>query len=241
MTVFSLLPQPIFPDPALADEDGLLAVGGDLSPERLLAAYRQGIFPWYSENMPILWWSPNPRFILEPEHLHVPARLERVLRQGRFSFSLDTAFEQVISHCARVPRPGGAGTWIVPEMIAAYCKLHHLGFAHSVEVWEDGVLAGGVYGISLGRAFFGESMFFLRPNASKAGLVTLVRALHRVGFSLFDCQQTTAHMARFGGFEVSREKFLRRLEKALTAPTLRGAWTLESLMRPTEGAIYGGI
>lgn len=216
----------VFPDPALADADGLLAVGGDLSAGRLLAAYEQGIFPWYSENMPILWWCPDPRFILEPMRLHVPARLERTLRRGRFSFSLDTAFEQVISACAAVPRSGAAGTWIVPEMIAAYCNLHRLGFAHSMEVWEDGKLAGGVYGLALGRAFFGESMFFFRPDASKAGLVTLVRFLQQAGFLLFDCQQTTAHMARFGGFEVSRTEFLRRLEKALAAPPLRGPWTL---------------
>lgn len=227
MSVFPLRQEPVFPSPALAGEDGLLAVGGDLSPERLLTAYAQGIFPWYSENMPILWWSPDPRLILEPGRLHVPARLERILRRGRFSFSLDTAFERVISSCADVPRPGASGTWIVPEMIAAYCNLHRLGFAHSMEVWEEGELVGGVYGLALGRAFFGESMFFLRPEASKAGLVTLVRALERSGFSLIDCQQTTAHMTRFGGFEVSRQEFLRRLDEALAGPSLRGPWTLE--------------
>lgn len=226
MTVFALNARPVFPDPAHADEDGLLAVGGDLSPQRLLMAYGQGIFPWYSENSPILWWSPDPRLILEPSRIHVPRRLERILRQGRFTFTLDAAFERVIGLCAGTPRRGAHGTWIVPEMLAAYCRLHELGFAHSVEAWSGDELAGGLYGVAMGGAFFGESMFYREPDASKAALVTLVRALDRAGFTLFDCQQTTAHMLRFGGFEVPRVEFLSRLQDALELPFQRGTWTL---------------
>jgi leucyl/phenylalanyl-tRNA--protein transferase len=226
MTVFALPAQPLFPDPTHADGDGLLAVGGDLSPQRLLMAYAQGIFPWYCENSPILWWSPDPRLIVEPAKIHVPGRLERILRQGRFTFTLDTAFEQVITGCAETPRPGAHGTWIVPEMLAAYCRLHELGFAHSIEAWSGGNLVGGLYGLALGGAFFGESMFYLEPDASKAGLVTLMRLLQGAGFTLFDCQQTTAHMLRFGGFEVPRSEFLARLAQALEQPTLHGPWML---------------
>jgi leucyl/phenylalanyl-tRNA--protein transferase len=226
MTVFALPKEPLFPDPVHADEDGLLAVGGDLSPERLLTAYACGIFPWYSDNAPILWWSPDPRLILEPGRIHVPRRLERILRQCRFTFSLDTAFDRVIARCAEIPRHGRVGTWIVPEMQAAYCSLHRLGFAHSIEVWEAGELVGGLYGVALGRAFFGESMFYDRPNASKAGLVTLCRALHGAGFVLFDCQQTTEHMVNFGGFEVCRQEFLTRLEVALSCSPAPGRWVL---------------
>ena len=233
MTVFALPTQPIFPDPSLADEDGLLAVGGDLSPQRLLMAYGRGIFPWYSENAPILWWSPDPRLILEPSRVHVPKRLERILRQGVFRFTLDTAFERVIAGCAQTPRRGACGTWIVPEMLAAYCRLHELGFAHSIEVWSGGTLVGGLYGVALGGAFFGESMFYNEPDASKAGFVTLIRALDRAGFILFDCQQTTAHMLRFGGFEVPRDEFLSRLEQALELPSPRGPWSLR------DGALFG--
>jgi len=233
MTVFALPAQPVFPDPSLADEDGLLAVGGDLSPQRLLMAYGRGIFPWYSENAPILWWSPDPRLILEPSRVHVPKRLERILRQGVFRFTLDTAFERVIAGCAQTPRRGACGTWIVPEMLAAYCRLHELGFAHSIEVWSGGTLVGGLYGVALGGAFFGESMFYNEPDASKAGFVTLIRALDRAGFILFDCQQTTAHMVRFGGFEVPRDEFLSRLEQALELPSPRGPWSLR------DGALFG--
>ncbi|NLY41938.1 MAG: leucyl/phenylalanyl-tRNA--protein transferase [Desulfovibrionales bacterium] len=226
MTVFHLSAEPVFPHPSHADADGLLAVGGDLSPQRLLRAYSMGIFPWYTEHTPILWWSPEPRCILEPGGLHVPARLKRLLRQQPFRITLDTAFDQVMTHCARTPRSTGQGTWIVPEMQAAYSTLHSLGFAHSVEVWNGTTLAGGVYGLALGRAFFGESMFYHQPNASKIGVVTLVRLLEQAGYSLVDCQQTTAHMQRFGGFAVSRTEFLHRLDAALAWPTQRGQWSI---------------
>ena len=238
MTVFNLPTRPLFPDPAHADEDGLLAVGGDLSPQRLLMAYAQGIFPWYCENSPILWWSPDPRLVLEPSKIHVPGRLERILRQGRFAFTLDTAFERVITGCAETPRPGAHGTWIVPEMLAAYCRLHELGFAHSIEVWSGKTLVGGLYGVALGGAFFGESMFYREPDASKAGLVTLTRLLSQAGFVLFDCQQTTAHMLRFGGFEMPRSEFLARLGQALELSTPRGPWSLRDGVLTTRAHEY---
>jgi leucyl/phenylalanyl-tRNA--protein transferase len=227
MAVAFLLPGAPFPSPASAEDDGLLAVGGDLSPARLLAAYRQGIFPWYGDGLPILWWSPHPRLIIEPGRVHVPRRLARVLRQGRFTVTLDTDFPAVIGWCASVPRPGGLGTWIVPAMEAAYRRLHELGFAHSVEVWRHGRLVGGLYGVALGAVFFGESMFHVEPEASKVGFVTLAWALARSGYQLIDCQQTTPHMVRLGGFEVSREEFARRLEAAVHLPTQQGRWRLE--------------
>lgn len=226
MTIYRFFAEPVFPDPCEADPDGLLAVGGDLSPERLLAAYACGIFPWYGPGSPILWWSTDPRLILEPKEIHVPRRLERLLGQGRFEITLDRAFGEVIRGCAKVRRPGQRGTWIVPDMIAAYERLFELGFAHSVEAWREGRLKGGMYGVSLGRAFFGESMFFREPNASKAALVTLVRQLQAWGFTLLDCQQATPHMQGFGAKEVSRVEFLRRLREALAEPTRQGRWEL---------------
>lgn len=190
---------------------GLLMAGGDLSPQRLLYAYSCGIFPWYEEDSPILWWSPDPRCVLFPERLHVSASLRRVLNGGRFTFSVDTAFSRVIRACASIPRPGQEGTWLVPAMVEAYERLHLLGHAHSVEVWQDGELAGGLYGILRGRAFFGESMFHLRPDASKAAVVHLVSLLRERGVGVVDCQQTTPHMLRLGAQEISRREFLALL------------------------------
>lgn len=212
-----------FPDPMLAEPDGLLAVGGDLSPARIIAAYASGIFPWYSEDSPILWWSPDPRCILLPEQLHVPRSLRRVINAGAFRFTMDTAFESVIAGCA-ASRGDGMGTWLVPEMREAYTALFHLGLVHSVEAWQDGELAGGLYGLSLGSAFFGESMFYTRPEASKAALVHLVRCLRQCGFTLVDCQQETAHLLRFGARGVPRREYLDRLDAALTVPTVQGSW-----------------
>ncbi len=206
-----------FPDTWREDLDDLVAVGGDLSPDRLVMAYSKGIFPWYGPGGPILWWSPDPRLILEPEAVHVPRRLARVIRQGRFAVSVNMAFEQVIQGCARTRRKGGGGTWITPEMEAAYIQLHALGLANSVEVWSQGSLGGGIYGVALGRAFFGESMFTAVTNGSKVALIHLTRLLADRGFSLFDCQQTTSHMLRFEAFEVSRREFLQRLHQALAA------------------------
>ncbi|MDO9630817.1 MAG: leucyl/phenylalanyl-tRNA--protein transferase [Humidesulfovibrio sp.] len=226
MTIYRLFDEPMFPDPSEADPDGLLAIGGDLSPKRLIAAYAGGIFPWYSENSPILWWSPDPRLVLEPGSLHVPSSLKRVLNSSRYRFSLDTAFAQVIRSCARAPRPGQTGTWIVPEMIDAYEGLHALGLAHSAEVWNGERLAGGIYGVALGSIFFGESMFFAEPDASKAALVLLALWLFTQGCTLIDCQQTTEHMLRFGAREISRLEFLRRVALGLDSPALSGSWML---------------
>ena len=207
-----------FPPVEDAPEDGLLAVGGDLSPQRLLLGYSRGIFPWYSENAPILWWSPDPRCILPLDALRVPQRLRRRLRQGLFQMTCDVAFDAVVEHCACQPRPGQNGTWILPEMREAYGRLHGMGFAHSVETWRDGRLVGGIYGVALGRAFFGESMFHLEADASKAALLELVAHLRRWGFTLFDCQQETPHMLRWGAVAVPRSEFLRLLDDALHAP-----------------------
>jgi len=213
-----------FPAPGLADPSGLLAVGGDLRPKRLLAAYAEGIFPWYSEGQPILWHSPNPRFVLEPAKLHVPKSLRKVMRQGHFEFRLDTAFEEVITRCGAIDRPGQNGTWITDEMREAYVALHRLGFAHSAESWREGRLVGGLYGISLGAIFYGESMFALEPEASKAAFVQLVEKLHGWGFTLIDCQQETAHLARFGAEAWPRPRFLAALKKGLEAETRQGRW-----------------
>lgn len=226
--IYRLFEEPLFPDPEEADADGLLAIGGDLSPIRLLNAYSCGIFPWYNERSPILWWSTDPRLVLFPSELHVPASLAKTLRRGRFTFTFDRDFAGVIRACAATPRPGQGGTWLVPEMIEAYIELHRLGFAHSCEAWEgaagEGDLAGGVYGVALGSAFFGESMFYRVPEASKAALVTLVRALEGWGYRMMDCQQSTAHMRRFGAREVTRRDFLARLAACLRDPDLSGCW-----------------
>ena len=217
MAIYYLPPHPVFPDPSRDDVDELLAIGGDLRPERLLAAYRKGIFPWYSEESPILWWSPDPRLILPPESLHVPGRLLRFLRRGPFRVTRNEDFPGVIRSCAEVSRPGVRGTWIVPDMIEAYERLHRLGYAHSVEAWRDGDLAGGIYGVAIGAAFFGESMFYRVSGASKAALVALVAYLGQQGYHFMDCQQTTRHLQRFGAFEIPRKEFMRRLQRALAA------------------------
>ena len=227
MPVF-LLPENeiVFPSPHLARRDGLLALGGDLRTSRLLAAYRSGIFPWYMDGEPILWWSPDPRLVLYPEAFHVARRLRRLIRQQQYTVSVDRDFAGVIRACAGSHLSRDSGTWIVPEMIDAYIGLHEAGYAHSVEVWQEEELAGGLYGVSLGGAFFGESMFSSRRDASKVGLVRLVEALSEKGFSLIDCQVTTEHLMRFGAREISRARFLSDLRKALTVPTLRGRWRL---------------
>jgi leucyl/phenylalanyl-tRNA--protein transferase len=225
--VYRLGPDVVFPPPSDAHPSGLLAVGGDLRPERLLLAYTMGIFPWYEEGQPILWHSPDPRFVLLPEKLHVPRSLERkVLRRERFAFTLDAAFERVIRACAAARRREGPGTWITPAMIEAYVRLHELGFAHSLEAWQDERLVGGVYGVSLGALFSAESMFTAVPDAGKAALVTLVRWLGAHGCALVDCQAWTANLERFGAEEWPRERYLVALAEALRAPTKRGRWSL---------------
>ncbi|MDY6823884.1 MAG: leucyl/phenylalanyl-tRNA--protein transferase [Thermodesulfobacteriota bacterium] len=216
-----------FPSPQIADRDGLLAVGGDLNVDRLLAAYRLGIFPWYSEGDPILWWSPDPRLILIPHGIHVSRRLRRTMNKGEFTFTMDTVFEDVITSCANVRRGFREGTWIVDEMIDAYTRLHKAGYAHSVEAWQADRLVGGLYGVAIGSCFFGESMFTTVSNASKAAFVKLTAFLVQNGFAMIDCQVTTPHLVRFGAEEIPREHFLKVLEKCVAQPTLKGKWRLE--------------
>jgi leucyl/phenylalanyl-tRNA--protein transferase len=226
VTVFRLPREVAFPDPRRAEPDGLLAVGGDLAPERLLAAYAAGIFPWYGPDSPISWWSPDPRLVLDPARLHVPRSLARTRRRAPYRLTADAAFGRVIRACAGVSRPDQDGTWITPAMIRAYVQLHELGFAHSFEAWEGEALVGGLYGVSLGAAFFGESMFAARPDASKLALVESVEWLASRGVQLVDCQVRTEHLSRFGAEEWPRERFLAALAGALERPTLRGRWSL---------------
>ncbi|HSQ87087.1 MAG TPA: leucyl/phenylalanyl-tRNA--protein transferase [Desulfobacterales bacterium] len=222
--VFLLSDTIEFPPPHLASEEGLLAVGGDLSQKRLLLAYRMGIFPWFSDNEPILWWSPDPRLVLYPGEIKVSKTLKKIIKKNVFSVTLDLAFNEVINQCAQVRLQQNQGTWIVKEMVDAYCNLHESGFAHSVEVWLQGELVGGLYGVSLGKCFFGESMFTLSSNASNVGLVKLVEYLNELSFDIIDCQVTTEHLIRFGAREISRTLFLEQLERSLSAPTKRGKW-----------------
>ena len=226
MPIYLLGEDPeLFPPPERADRGGLLAVGGDLSPERLLAAYSRGIFPWYNEGQPILWHSPDPRFVLEPAHLHVGRSLRKTLKAGVYEIRWDSAFADVIAACSLTPRPGQDGTWITPAMQEAYAALHRLGYAHSVEAWADGVLVGGFYGVSLGAAFFGESMFARAPDASKVAFATAVERFSAWGFHFIDCQVETEHLARFGAGPWPRARFLAALARALREPTRRGPWT----------------
>jgi leucyl/phenylalanyl-tRNA--protein transferase len=227
MPIFRLVEDMVFPPPDYADPSGLIAVGGDLSSERLLEAYRVGIFPWYSDDQPILWWSPDPRFILEPDEFKVSRSLQKTLQRKLFQVTFDRVFEEVIAACATVPREAQRGTWITPEMHDAYIKLHGLGFAHSVETWLGGKLVGGLYGVSLGKAFFGESMFHHETDASKVALATLVEKLKSWGFHFIDSQMTTEHMISLGAKEVPRRIFLKRLQSALRHSTKRGKWHIE--------------
>ena len=202
-----------------------MAVGGDLNIERLLLAYKLGIFPWYSEDEPILWWSPDPRLVLFPGDIHISRSLKRVLKRRPFHTTLDNAFERVIAGCAE-PREGKQnGTWIVPEMMDAYITLHEAGFAHSIEVWQETKLVGGLYGVSLGGCFFGESMFTRVSNASKVALVMLAKHLAKRGFDLIDCQVKTEHLSQFGAKEIPRQQFLKLLAKSLEKPTQKGGWS----------------
>jgi leucyl/phenylalanyl-tRNA--protein transferase len=226
LPVFRLTRELVFPDPSLAEEDGILAVGGDLSPDRLLRAYAEGIFPWFNEDSPILWWSPDPRLVLYPAELHLSASLGRTLRRGTFRVTSDTAFAEVIRGCSRTDRPGQEGTWITDEMIAAYEELHRLGYAHSFEAWSGDALAGGLYGVSLGGAFFGESMFSERTDASKVAFARAVGFMKERGIELVDCQVRTDHLVRLGAREVPRAAFLEQLYDLLGKPTLRGRWVM---------------
>ncbi len=206
---------------ALDDPNGLLAAGGDLSPERILFAYRHGIFPWFNPGEPILWWSPNPRCVLFPDHLHISRSLRKRLRQEPFRVTFDTAFERVLSACA-APRSYASGTWISPAIQQAYGQLHRLGVGHSVEVWEGEELVGGLYGLAIGAVFFGESMFSTRPDASKIALVYLVERLKKSGYALIDCQVYNEHLASLGASEIPRQQFLAHLQRLLDVRT--SAW-----------------
>jgi leucyl/phenylalanyl-tRNA--protein transferase len=214
-----------FPPVDTATSDGVLCTGGNLSPGMLLSAYRQGVFPWFNDEDPIVWWSPDPRFVLIPGELHASTTMRKIIKKQRFQLKLDTAFEEVIRSCSSTPRPGQRGTWITGDMMEGYLRLHELGFAHSVEAWQGTRLAGGLYGISLGSAFFGESMFSLEPDASKAAFIPFVWALAEAGFTLVDSQVRTAHVESLGGKSILREEYLSLLDTALDAPTMRGSWT----------------
>jgi len=221
--IFQLTSQILFPPPHAASPDGILAVGGDLTPERLLEAYRQGIFPWYADPDPIIWWSPNSRCVLFPEEIKVSRTMRQILRQKRFTITFDRNFPMVIASCQK-KRPGQMGTWITDDMKEAYIKLYEMGYAHSVETWYEGVLVGGLYGVSLGRCFFGESMFSQINNASKAAFIILVRSLQERGFGLIDCQVCSDHLLSLGAREIPREIFLTLLQRLLSYKTFRGDW-----------------
>lgn len=224
MPVFRLSDKLIFPSPEYAEEDGLLAVGGDLSEKRLLLAYSMGIFPWYSEGYPILWWSPDPRLVLFPGELKVSRSLKQSIKKNPFKITMDTAFEEVIRNCAGVRRRNNEGTWITGDMIEAYIRLHRSGFAHSVECWHEGELSGGLYGVSIGKAFFGESMFSKKSNASKVAFVKLVQQLAGWGFKIIDCQVTTGHLISFGAREIPRSEFMKILKDSLKMRGFNRKW-----------------
>jgi len=221
-----LPPEPVFPalETALAEPNGLLAAGGDLIPQRLLAAYRRGIFPWYSTGEPILWWSPDPRMVLTPDDLKISASLTKTLRNAKYEVRLDSAFGDVVRACADKPRDGQAGTWITGEMQAAYRELHRLGHAHSVETWIDGRIAGGLYGVAIGQAFFGESMFSDVRDASKIALAHLCAHLKRRGFGIIDCQMETRHLASLGARPIPRRDFATRLDNFCMHGDAPGPW-----------------
>ncbi len=213
MPVYLLDEEIRFPDPALANKEGLLAIGGDLSPERLIEAYSNGIFPWYSEESPILWWSPDPRPVLFPDNLKVSKSLRQVLNSNKFTITFDRHFEQVMINCAVIERPDHGGTWITDEMIGAYTKLHKMGFAHSVETYRKDKLVGGLYGVSIGKVFFGESMFHKMNDASKVALYYLIEKLKELDFKIIDIQQKTGHLTSLGASMISREDFLTILKE----------------------------
>lgn len=225
MPIYRLSKELAFPDPSYTEEEGLLAVGGDLSVERLLLAYANGIFPWFIEGSKILWWSPDPRMVLFPDNFKVSNSLKQLIRSKKYSHTFDQDFEAVIRNCSCVSRDGQDSTWITEKMQKAYIKLHKKGFAHSVETWLDGELVGGLYGVSLGRAFFGESMFFHQRDASKFALYHLVQLLKAWDFDFIDAQQDTEHLRSMGAINIPRPEFMERLDKAIAKPTYKGNWT----------------
>jgi len=224
MPVYLLSEALTFPHPRFATREGLLAVGGDLSLDRLLSAYSHGIFPWFSDGEPILWWSPDPRLVLFPHEFKVSRSLKKVLNRCRFDITVDSAFRRVITECARTRMAKKEPTWIVGDMIDAYCRLHESGFAHSVEAWQEGVLVGGLYGVSLGKCFFGESMFTTVSNASKVAFASLVDFLTSHAFHMIDCQVTTRHLVSLGARAIPRNRFLKLLQASLKEPAMKGKW-----------------
>ena len=228
MPVFQLTEDIVFPSPSLAEENGLLAIGGDLSPGRLINGYRNGIFPWYSNDDPILWWFTSPRLVIYPEEFRIPKRLVRYMRKPLYRVTMDQAFDKVIDCCATIRINNGEETWITDEMRNAYCQLHDLGYAHSVECWQNETLAGGLYGIALDRVFFGESMFSSLSNSSKIALASLVNHLKERNFGLIDCQMTTDHLLRYGAREISGKNFLRHLKDLISTISPDGVWTYDT-------------
>ncbi len=224
MPVYALNKEIIFPDPNLADDHGLLAVGGDLTPERLVLAYANGLFPWYSDGDPILWWSPDPRMVLYPADFKMSKSFRQTLKNSNFEVRFDTDFKNVIDKCAKVPRYGEDGTWITDEMKQAYYSLHKSGLAHSVETYRNNKLVGGLYGISLGRAFFGESMFHIERDASKVALYYLVERVKEWKFRFIDAQIETDHLKSLGAISISRVDYLNILKEVIKWPTKRGKW-----------------
>jgi len=224
MSIYQLFDDDVrFPDPMDSEEDGLLAIGGDLSVQRLISAYATGVFPWY-ERKPILWWSPDPRTILYPNEFKISKSLKRVIRSGKFEVRLDTAFSRVIDMCGRIPREGENGTWITTDMKMAYKQLYVLGVAHSAETFHNNHLVGGLYGVSIGKAFFGESMFHTETDASKIAFATLASWLYERDFMFIDCQMHTEHLRSLGAIDIPKADYLKLLAKAISFPTLKGKW-----------------
>lgn len=228
MTVFRLNQSHLFPDPRMAEPTGLLAVGGDLSPKRLLSAYARGVFPWPVEGLPLTWFSPDPRMVMEVDGARVSRSLRKRLRRQEFRLTMDTVFDEVIDACSSVPRSGELGTWITDEIRDAYAALHEIGYAHSVEVWKDDELVGGLYGVSLGDVFCGESMFHRATDASKVAFVSLAEQLTRWNFSLIDCQLHTPHLESLGAYTVPRSEFLARLSEGVERPSRAGKWEIDA-------------
>lgn len=224
MPIFDMDMLDKFPPASYATEEGVIGIGGELSPEKLIEAYSNGIFPWYNQGDPIIWWSPDPRMVLYPGELKVHRSLRNILNRQLFQVTFDEAFLEVIKGCRDVYRPGQHGTWITSEMLEAYHRLHQLGYAHSVEVWQNGVLEGGLYGVALGKVFFGESMFTKVGNASKVGFVTLVQYLQQQGFGLIDCQTETRHLASLGARKVPRHIFLKAVNEGVLGDAVPGPW-----------------
>jgi leucyl/phenylalanyl-tRNA--protein transferase len=227
MPVFRIPSEHFFPHPALAEPNGLLGVGGDLDSDRLILAYRSGIFPWYSEGQPILWFSPNPRFVLDPKELHVPRSLKQSIRKERFRITMDQAFSQVVEQCSKIPREGQFGTWITQEMKDAYINLNEIGVAHSIEVWEGDLLVGGLYGVCVGNLFAGESMFAKRNDASKIAFVYCVQQFIKWGIELIDSQVHTDHLARFGAKEIERHTYLERIAPLVQLERPFSKWSFD--------------